>query len=456
MAEAQSFEHRLTPLVHLEGAPERATLAERMAYYRVPGVSIALVHEGRIAWARAWGAISADPSAARVSSETVFEAASISKVVTDFAVMRLVERGELDIDAPVDRYLERWRLELTATTTPTLRMIMAHRAGFNVPSVPGYPASGPVPSLLEVLRGDPPSATPKVRVVGRPGERFQYSGGGLAVVQEALIETAGAEFDAAMRTLVLGPMGMDRSTFSQPPELGGDRARGHDIFGRPYAQERRYPEMSAAGLHTTASDLARIILEIQRAAQGRSELLSRASARAMLTRQGGGPTGLGFFLSGEGSDLSFGHDGWNYGFTSKMIGYVERGEGAIVMTNGDAGALMYEVIAALAEAYHWPRASAHPIEARAIDPATAQRLAGTYAWDGGSTVKIACDGARLFISPSPSDEDAMGAFPPQELYAAPDGGVFTALPRIDMRFEIGDAGRVVALVHGSSRGARLP
>ena len=218
-----------TSAVVVEGRPtEVATLAERMGHYHVPGVSVAVVDGGRIAWARGFGVKQAGTRDS-VTATTLFQAASISKPVAATATMRLVQQGKLDLDADVDRYLVSWKLpesRFTASEKVTLRRIVSHSAGLTVHGFPGYAAGAPVPSVVQVLAGTKPVAnTPPVVVDTFPGAIGRYSGGGVTIEQLVLTDVTGRPFPELMRDLVLRPAGMTHSTYEQPlPESRGGRA----------------------------------------------------------------------------------------------------------------------------------------------------------------------------------------------------------------------------------------
>jgi CubicO group peptidase (beta-lactamase class C family) len=450
-------EHGLVPLVHVRGEPVGATsLSARMAYYHVPGVSIAVIHDGRIAWAKGYGVLLAgrpDP----VTDKTMFEAASISKPVTDLGAMALVQQGTLDLDSSIDRWLTSWHVpagDVGSEAPPTARMIMSHHAGFNVESVSGYAQATGLPTPLQILRGEPPSGTPPVHLIAPPGKSFQYSGGGLSVLQQALVDRTGTPFESLMKRVVFDPLGITRSTFVQKSDgrIGLEIAHGHAYDGRPWVRDLVYPDMAAAGLRTTPTDLAKIVLELERALQGKGAVLSSPSAREMLTAQFGGPTGLGFFLSGEGARRRFFHDGWNYGFTCRLVAYVETGDGAVVMTNQDTGLLMFEILAAIGQTYGWPDAAKLPREAEAIDAATAERCVGRYAWDAESTAQVMLEGGRLFLKVSRDAGAEMDPFPPAELFRESEASFFSVVPKMSVRFDLAQDGSAAALVHSESEG----
>ena len=324
------------------------TLRERMAFYGVPGVGIALIDGGDIVWARGYGIRKAGHSAP-VTPQTYFEAGSISKPVAAVAALRLVERGVLDLDTDVNDLLVSWRVPANEDWQPrvTLRHLLSHTAGLTVHGFPGYARDADLPTLLQVLDGTKPANTTPIRIDAIPGTRFRYSGGGYCVLQQLLIDVTNMPFPALMHELVLAPVGMVQSTYAQPlPErLWGDAATGHRFDGVSVSGGWHvYPEMAAAGLWTTASDLARFVIAVQGAVAGEPDaLLSREMSAQLLAPQLPDPArpalhmGLGFFLAGRGEQSRFRHGGSDQGFQSELVAYRDRGQGIVVTTNGDRG-----------------------------------------------------------------------------------------------------------------------
>jgi CubicO group peptidase (beta-lactamase class C family) len=337
--------------------PESALLPI-MARNHVPAVSIAVVRGGEIDWARDYGVREAGGSD-RVDDKTLFQAASISKPVTAAAALRMVEAGELYLDEDVNKKLQTWKVpgnEFTARQPVTLRELLSHSAGLTVHGFPGYVEGAVLPTLLQILNGEKPANTEPIRVDIEPGTKFRYSGGGYVVAQQLMTDLAAKPFPELMRKLVLEPAGMSSSTFEQPlPEnRQAEAAAGHRSDGRPVAGHWHvYPEMAAAGLWTTPTDLARFAIEIRRAYKGLSDrLLSQTMAQAMLTRRLG-DYGLGFSVPSAGV-FRFQHGGGNEGYRCFLVLSVESGDGVAVMTNADSGEVLFEaIIAAIGAAYGW-------------------------------------------------------------------------------------------------------
>jgi len=334
-----AFENFFFPLASLEG-PQ--TLAERMAELGIPGLSLAVIHEGEVHWAEAWG-VTELGGAEAMTPETLLQGASISKWMTSIATHRLAEEGVLGLDQDVEDLLTSWQVPddpYTPQEPATLRRILTHTAGFTVDGFLGYPPTGAVPTLLQILGGAPPASSPPIVVDRLPGSGFRYSGGGFTVLQQALEDATGEAFAAVMASRVLAPAGMARSTFAQPlpPERVAEAATGHVLPGLalPYGANV-YPERAAAGVWTTPTELARLALSLQRAYAGDGgEILAPASARALLTpRVAGpaGPAGTGVFFDDLGAPTVFCHTGGNVGFASILLLSLDGSRGYVAMTN---------------------------------------------------------------------------------------------------------------------------
>lgn len=335
------------------------TLAERMAFYNVPGVSIAVIADGKIAWAKGYGVLEAGKPQA-INPNTIFQAGSISKPVAGIAALRMVEQGRLSLDAPINDALKSWKIpdnEFTAMAPVTLRQIMSHGAGLTVHGFPGYAAGKPVPTVQQVLDGAPPANTAAVRVDKKPGASWRYSGGGYTVMQLAMTEVAGKDFVTLTDELALKPMGMARSTYLNPVPAANlaNAARAHTREGVAVpGHSHTYPEMAAASLWSTPSDLARMGLAVVDAARGTSgAILVPDMTKQMLTKQMG-TYGLGFSLAEPGDGQVFSHSGVDEGFEAAFFTYTDGHGGAAIMTNAQGGsALAREIMASLSATYGW-------------------------------------------------------------------------------------------------------
>ena len=430
--------------------PPVLTIQDRMRFYRVPGVSVAVINDGRIEWARGWGETEAGSGIA-VDTTTLFQAASISKPVAAVAALRLVEQGHLSLDEDVNTRLRSWRVPespFTATEKVTLRRLLSHSAGTTVHGFPGYAADDTVPTVVQILDGTRPANTRAVVVDTVPGSRWRYSGGGFTIAQLLMTDATGQSFTELMREQVLRPAGMVHSTYAQPlpAERAGDAATAHDRGGRPIpGRHHAYPEQAAAGLWTTPSDLARLAVEVQRAYNGETgRVLSPETARLMLTTEAG-DYGLGFGVNGTGDSLWFQHGGSNQGFRAFFAALARTGQGLVIMTNGEGGDdLAMEILGSIAREYGLDAGRSRERDAIAVDPDTLARFAGTYASDETGTTR------RPFIVEVQVDGGVMRASLPRLGWeertlraSAPDTFFFLDTPG-KLTFERDPSGAVIA------------
>jgi CubicO group peptidase (beta-lactamase class C family) len=319
------------------------------------GLSIAVIRDFKIHWQKAYG-IADTESGRPVDTNTLFQAASISKPVTAMAAMRLVDEHRLSLDADINTILKSWHVPGHSVTP---RSLMSHTSGADDGfGFPGYDPSAPRPTLVQILDGKPPSNVGPVLFARPPYQAYKYSGGGVTVMQLALMDLTGRPFAEFMRSMVLDPLGMSDSSYEQPlPASRASRAaRAYNGEGKSMgASWHVYPEQAAAGLWTSPGDLARFIIEVQRAVRGpKGAVLTQASASAMVCPVGIGPFGVGLSIQKRGEGWYFNHNGSNWGFRGDVLGHVRKGYGVAILTNGDNGSpLIDEIEARVAAAYHW-------------------------------------------------------------------------------------------------------
>jgi CubicO group peptidase (beta-lactamase class C family) len=401
-------EHGLIPEVRIKGQTAGWSIEERLRVHHTPGVSIAVIHGYRVVWAKSYGVADA-ASAAPLTETTLMQAASISKMFTAMAALKDVERGKLLLDGDVNRALRTWHLpenELTRKAPVTLKELLSHTAGTNVHGFLDYAQDEPLPTLQQILDGMPPARNPPVRVELAPGTKFQYSGGGMMVVQQMLVDTERRAFPSIMEAAVLGPLGLSHSTFEQlsasDPRHG--LAMGHDYDGAPIAgMHRSYPQSAAAGLWTTAADVAHLLAEIQLALEGRSHVLTKQVATRMTTPvistgEANIQMAMGTFVEEHGGVTYFGHDGLNPDGFMAMSRANKKGDGAVVMANGLASTpLLMEVFRSIAAEYRWDGWLMPPVQVTHADSARLAALAGRYGEGEDQSIVITTKGDRLEV-----------------------------------------------------------
>jgi CubicO group peptidase (beta-lactamase class C family) len=349
------------PQTGRDGALPPLTLAAAMKQVGVPGLSVAVIRDFDLHWTRAYG-VADVASGATVNSDTLFQAASISKPVAAMAVLKAVQDGRLALDEDVNRYLTSWKVpasDATSRQPVTLRSLLSHTSGTDDGfGFPGYDPGTPMPSLTQILNGEKPSNVGRVLVTRQPSTSFKYSGGGITLVQLLMSDVFKRPFPELMHALVLEPIGMTRSAYEQPLSAERDKnaARGHDRGGAARAVKWHvYPELAAAGLWTTAADLARFGIELQKSLQGRSNrVLSRTLASEMASPVGVGPFAIGMQIAKDGEGWYLSHGGSNWGFQCLLVVHKIKGYGFAAMANSDSGGrLIAELRQRIAAAYKW-------------------------------------------------------------------------------------------------------
>jgi CubicO group peptidase (beta-lactamase class C family) len=474
----ERVEQRLIPNLAVTGQEMGSfPLQQRLRFYKVPGASIAVIHDGTIEWSRGYGVLKTG-TATPVTPETPFQAASISKMVAAIVALRVVDLGKLDLDEDVNNKLMSWKLpenEFTKNEKVTLRRLPSHRAGLtdNAGFSSAKP-SAPWPKLADVLEAGKWTPAP-IRVGRQPGPTFQYSGGGYCLMELLLEDATGKPFPKLARELVFEPLQMTHSWFEQ--NLSAQRERvvaiGHLANGKPLPQRwNSYPATSAAGLWTTPTDLARLVIEIQSAYSGKeTKVLSSALAREMLTIQGREDSGesiriarqesypddwrlawgLGVGLIGR-PPVRFFHSGSNPGYQCELQAHIHGGKCAVVMTNADQGwQIARELLVAVAKEYEWP-AFNYPQQRRMSAPvsrAVLSKIVGEYRLASNGvvkpTVRISTQDDQLYIEIS-------DYLDPTPFYSESETVYFTTQLTMTLRFTKNDGGEFVTVTsdHGWS------
>ncbi len=402
----KAVENNLGLWVRIDGDPNH-TLKERMNFYHVNGVSIAIIKDYKIEWARGYGwADSVEQR--RVTTGTLFQAGSISKSLNGVGVLKMVQDKRLNLYADVNDYLMTWKFpydslseskySLSKSKKVTLANLLSHTAGLNVHGFPGYERGDSIPSLIQVLEGKKPANTSAVRSAFEPGLKFQYSGGGTTISQLILQDITRKPYDLFMWENVLKPMGMKNSFYTQPPSeekqkllASGYYNDGKEIKGKYHI----YPEQAAAGLWTNPTDLAYYTIETQLALQGKSnKVLSQEMTKLRLTPYIDNSAALGVFIIKKGEQTYFQHTGVDEGFVSQYYGSMEGGNGVVVMANTYNTAILDEIINSVATVYEW-KGFYNPVQRPKIITVP---QANTFPPDGNVGVGTTTPGYKLDVN----------------------------------------------------------
>jgi len=330
---------------------------------RVPGTSIALIQSGKLVWTRGYGFANIETREV-VTAETLFQGSSISKTVTAWGVMKLVEEGKLNLDSPAETYLRRWHLPPSSfdSNKVTIRRLLSHTSGLAPVDYLGYPPDQPIPSLEESLTNGPPALVGRmkdfpgtrdsgaVRLVTTPGQAFRYSDGNYLLLQLIIEEVTGEPFAVYMQREVLSPLGMTNSSFARTPELISRTAVPYDVYEKPLP-DYAFTELAPAGLYTTTSDLTRLLISGLRGANGElvgDSIISSDSIHLMISPAvsisgfhgwlNGSAYGFGYYIDPQpdGENL-LSQSGGDLGWSCDFAVFPSTGDAIIIMDNSSVG-----------------------------------------------------------------------------------------------------------------------
>ncbi|WP_460970852.1 serine hydrolase domain-containing protein [Spirosoma migulaei] len=352
----KSIENSLILSATINGRNGDYSLDERMSYYGVPGVSLAVLDQDSLCLQKGYGFADREGHK-QITPSTLFQAASVSKSITAVAVMKLVEGQKLSLDNDVNQYLRNWQIDYGSYppgTFVSLRQLLSHTAGLSVSGFSGYVPGVPLPGIVQILTGTPPANNGRVQLTTRPGEKWAYSGGGYTVIQKIIEDVLQTPYAQAIDSLVLKPLSMSNSFFNREYTYQPEQqvAVGYDYGSqRIPAGWNLYPELAAAGLWTTPTDILSFIRALAQSLAGKPKsYLSRTSADLILEE------GLGFFVDSKTSPTMFSFRGTNRGYRCEFIGFTQNNHsyGAMVMANSyNSRYLLQEILRSIAAQYGW-------------------------------------------------------------------------------------------------------
>jgi len=404
-----TVERGLLREVYLKGLkPEKLTLTERMQFYKVPGVGIAVMDKNKPEWVRAYGQKDSQTQQP-LTADTLFQGGAFSQMMTAAAALRLAEKGRLDLEADVGSLLRSWKLpraEPGSDAKITPRSLLTHSAGLSDQVFAGYARGEPLPSLKQILDGEKPANNGPVWVPARrsSASRTRYSEPGYVVFEQLLLDQTGKDFPFYLKEIIFDPLGLKNSSFELPlsDELQSRAASGHVRQGQPVqGLANNYPEAAAKGLWTTPRDFLFFLTDLfQAALGGAGKILSPETARYMLSRQVES-YGFGFLVDGQGDDIVFNLRGKTNGFACFMTLYPAKGQGAVIMANSDNGFfLIREILCALSETYGWAHYKPEEKPVLRLDPATYAQYVGRYRVNPDYVLDVAAEDYYLVIRPT--------------------------------------------------------
>nr|WP_321486196.1 serine hydrolase domain-containing protein [uncultured Draconibacterium sp.] len=380
-----------------------SSITKKMLDYNIPALSLTVINKGNIEWSDIYRNANFQESN-HLDCSSIFQAASLSKPVTFLAALRMYSAGRIDLDKNIQEYLKDFVLpqgKQTADNPVTFRNIFSHTSGINPGGYQGYVRNIPMPTDLEILRGSDRSNTPAIEVIAPPNERLAYSGGGYTLAELALQDIFDDKFSNIMQKWILEPAVMKHSEFTQPLPASDSIlvATAHAQSGEVIEGGwRNYPEQAAAGLWSNSIDLAKFLIEIYKAYQGKSSIFSQADIRSIIDQERDGSV-YGFLLNRSGDDISLTHYGGNAGYRTGMTISLTSGNGLVYLINSDNGeALGNELLLSASQVYGWRHFPQTTVQRKPIESEILKNLPGKYKWNNQIDLLITYDEGNNNVS----------------------------------------------------------
>ena len=385
----REIENNLTEVKELlfeDSVIKKYNILERMHFYKIPSVSLAIIENGKIKWVKTYGY--ADIERKRPANKTtLYQVASISKSVNSLGLMKLIQDGKLSLTNDIRNYLKTWVFpdnEFSKNKIINLKNLLSHTAGLSVHGFIGYSMKDSIPTINQILDGKRPSNNEAVKPIFPIGDHFEYSGGGYTVIRKILDDHISTNYDSLMTALVLKPLKLTNSTFSQPllskykNYAYGTNKEMQTLEGNYYI----YPEQAAGGLWSNATDIGKFIISIQEALKGKpNALINEQLTKEMLT-----PVlnnyALGFGIVEKGGEKYFWHEGESFGYNSMYYGSFTTGKGVVILTNAspeNGQPFIKELLNSVAVACEW-KDFFNPIKKKliAVPDSLLAKYTGTY------------------------------------------------------------------------------
>ena len=441
----KQVENNLVANVQTEG-DSPINIKDRMTYYHIKGVSIAVIHNYKIEWAKGYGWAD-DSLKIPVTPKTLFQAGSISKSLNSIGVLELVEQKKIDLYTDINTYLRSWKFpydSLSKGKKITVANLLSHTAGLTVHGFGGYEKGEAIPTVVQVLDGKKPANSAAVRSMYAPGLKYEYSGGGTTISQLIIMDITNGPYDKYMYNNVLKPLGMTSSTYQQPPvdkkpELLSTAyyPDGKKVPGRYHI----YPEQAAAGLWTNPTDLCKYVIETQLALEGKSRrVLSQEMTKLRLTPYIDMNAAFGAFIDDYDGTKYFEHGGVDEGFISQYYGSLEGGNGVVIMTNtSSGGSIIPEIINSVAKVYGFKGLyRSKVVKTVAVADAVLQTYTGQYELAPQFILTITRESSQLYVQATGQGKNAI--FPESQTK------FFLKTVDAELEFVKDDKGEVIKLV----------
>jgi CubicO group peptidase (beta-lactamase class C family) len=388
-------------------------IKERMAFYKVKGATIAVIHNYKLEWVKGYGWAD-DSLKLPVTTATLFQVGSISKSLNGMGVLKLVQERKLDLYVDINNYLTSWKFPYDSVSQNkkiTMANLLSHTGGLNMGGFSGYKPGKPLPTLPQILDGLKPAISQPIRSIYAPGLKHEYSTGGTMVAQQVVMDITHQPYDKYMDDAIFKPLGMTSTTFTQPVKVSRALlATGYNKEGRQISGKNNiFPEQAGAGLWTNTSDLSKFIIEVQLALQGKShKVINQQTATLMLTPYLNREAALGVFVVDFGGEKYFLHNGGVPGTTTRYFGSVQGGNGIIVFINSDNATFMDEVVNSVASVYQFKGLNqSRTKQIVVVTDDVLQSYTGKYQIGPQRAITITKVNSQLYAEPSSSAQMAI-------------------------------------------------
>ena len=398
------LENGIRNQVRFLGEPEVfSSIAHKMVEYKISAVSLTVIKQGVIDWADIYQ--HADFSAApALNCTSLFQAASLSKPVTFLAAVRMQSAGKINLDTNIQNYLKDFVLpkgKQTADNPVTLRNIFSHTSGITPGGYQGYVSGLVLPSDIDILNGAVGVNSPAIAVIAPPNKQLVYSGGAYTLAELALQDRFNDDFASIMKKWILDPVGMKRSDFTQPLPASkfNQVAKGYAHNGSVLEGGwRNHPEQAAAGLWSNSVDMAKFLIEIYKAYQGKSAVFSQAEIKSLISDERDGQI-YGFRVDRVDDDIAITHYGGNAGYRTGMTINLTTGNGLVFLINSDNGGMLGdELFLSAAQVYNWKNFQQTTAYKKHLDAQILKGLTGAYKWNNRVDLVIRFDENNNSIS----------------------------------------------------------
>ena len=301
----------------------------------VPGMALAIIKNGKVIVKKGYGYTNKEKQK-KVTEKDGFNIGSISKMFTAWGIMKLVETGKVNLDAPIGTYLKSWKIPNSQfnINEVTIRRLLNHSAGLTVHGYNGYTNKKDVPTLINSLNGTK-NENEKVTLFTEPDTKWKYSGGGYSILQLLIEDVSGRTFDKFMKKNIFKPLKMKNTSFTISNRIMKNSAKAYDEKGE-LIPLRLFSAKGAAGLHTTLEDL----ILFAKASIRNNKVLSKKSIKMMTkaTKESRGNYGFGYMIMNRFGNFTLtGHGGSNEGWHSGFMLDMKSNSGIIILTNGSNG-----------------------------------------------------------------------------------------------------------------------